>query len=993
MIYQDIQITVNQGLAVPDKSLYIFRGDSNIILNFKLVTPQYMLTKDNKDNLVTRFGVDNFELRLQLEKGYDKIIKGVTTEDGCCRTQLTQNAIQELRTGTYSYQITLIDDDANAIMTFPVCKAKLNILDRMSLTAEELAIPPGLIGEAIANLSLIADDGEVLQAFDSDGNYIKTDWKSGDLISANRLDKIEDAIDKVTNNFKTLNSTKANQSDLLIERKRIDNLTKLPDGSTSGDAELIDIRQGANGILYNTAGNAVRNQLTDINNEVQEIIDALGTESLRTVEFDLVESDIVYSTYYTSGTTLVGGKSYIKYVRPGEKYLLTSEVYANDEYGLAYLFDENDKLIKTYERYTTGMEMFIDYPITIAENAVKLIVSSSYKEVALKEPYYSFDWIHQNANDVQEIQKTLTTVSNSPKEPYLIEQNRLYLPSQSIDSGGTEIGSYNTNTYSVKPGERYVVTMKTVPSNNYGICTLYDSSGYYKGIIAKNTTDASISYNNYEFTIPDEIYIIKIGYNRTETLVFEKIDEIILQVVDSVQGLHDDLSSVHNILTSRTYTPVSYDSIEENTLYNANTGEKISFNGYDTINYTVEGGATYRISTYIVSNEAYAAAVFSNELKYLGKAYPFEGSTKIEDAIITVPESATMMKCCVTPGYETKLDKVTMTPIVDMDVYVSDMANEVINDILDDSGNLAPIYVIGYQLKDNVLDLSFKCGSDKDLVIQLRCKGGNNIFDFANESFINNSTHSPSIDFKSKQVIGTFGSDWHCPYIVGAVDNPDGDNTNTQGEHYKYFTGGNHQYNNTGSGSTATGRTSSIRFFMDGREKTQGVGYANRVEIKWTNLVQGYNTTKSDGSGREILQENHTMIFDGKTFHTHVELIPLEDIIMKTWYAFQGTLTAPTYNNVKFIGGSNRGIYSIGNGEAPTCGNGKACEMIFTGPEYGLKMSFDITYDMGAYEDYKKPFAFVADYGKAYFNTTNDPTPLYANCVYCIRGTYEFFRV
>jgi hypothetical protein len=151
MIYQDIEIIVNRGLAVPDEPLYIFRGDGNIILNFKLITPQYMISKNDKDNLVMRFEVDSFELRLQLEKGYDRIVKGVITKDGYCRTQLTNEVIQGLLPGTYTYQITLLDNDNNAVMTFPACIDKLNILDRISTNAKELPVPEGLSDETIAD--------------------------------------------------------------------------------------------------------------------------------------------------------------------------------------------------------------------------------------------------------------------------------------------------------------------------------------------------------------------------------------------------------------------------------------------------------------------------------------------------------------------------------------------------------------------------------------------------------------------------------------------------------------------------------------------------------------------------------------------------------------------------------------------------------------------------------------------------------------------------
>ena len=142
--------------------------------------------------------------------------------------------------------------------------------------------------------------------------YTKTTWRNNQspAINADNLNHIEEGVYEAhqdiaenTQNIESLTTqTGANTSAIALEKTqrqqadtaetlarenadnllsaRMDTFTQLPSGSTSGDAELIDIRVGADGVTYPTAGDAVRGQVTDLKSDIGDLTSSVfnGTD-------------------------------------------------------------------------------------------------------------------------------------------------------------------------------------------------------------------------------------------------------------------------------------------------------------------------------------------------------------------------------------------------------------------------------------------------------------------------------------------------------------------------------------------------------------------------------------------------------------------------------------------------------------------------------------------------------------------------------------------
>jgi hypothetical protein len=100
--------------------------------------------------------------------------------------------------GDYDFQIRLLNNDLSSRATLPPVSVGIRVIEPL---CEES------VNSAPVNYSRAVIDREVEGTFDEEGNYNKTDWGNGDIITDKKLNKIEDAI-------YTVNDSKATKDDI-----------------------------------------------------------------------------------------------------------------------------------------------------------------------------------------------------------------------------------------------------------------------------------------------------------------------------------------------------------------------------------------------------------------------------------------------------------------------------------------------------------------------------------------------------------------------------------------------------------------------------------------------------------------------------------------------------------------------------------------------------------------------------------------------------------
>ena len=152
------------------------------------------------------------------------------------------------------------------------------------------------------------------------------------------------------------------QTEISVLSARIDAFEQLAEGSTTGDAELMDIRTGFDGFTYTTAGDAVRGEDNIINYRITRILDPRNL---------LNTSHFVTSHYYSGGEYASGTYMYFvvpvtsgtDYVIPrGLRFLsdISAQIYSHADPNLPYTYTATytGDLYVTFIQTTSNLKMY-----------------------------------------------------------------------------------------------------------------------------------------------------------------------------------------------------------------------------------------------------------------------------------------------------------------------------------------------------------------------------------------------------------------------------------------------------------------------------------------------------------------------------------------------------------------------------------------------------------------------------------------------------------
>ena len=180
-ISKPLIVSINQDKTRPNEKMFIYRNDIGVDMYIELT------------NLTYKFdGSKNFKFANALFKTPSDIVYTVNNLaiiDGKIKFSFNEEVVSHIQEiGKYELQFQVFDIDKNRL-TIPSYYFEV----REPLGDTQIDFEEGIVDFAHVDYSYVTKDTSVALFAVEDG-YIKTNWQTGDLITSERMNNIEDGI-------------------------------------------------------------------------------------------------------------------------------------------------------------------------------------------------------------------------------------------------------------------------------------------------------------------------------------------------------------------------------------------------------------------------------------------------------------------------------------------------------------------------------------------------------------------------------------------------------------------------------------------------------------------------------------------------------------------------------------------------------------------------------------------------------------------------------
>lgn len=193
MIFTESTIKISNNVSKMDSTIVLYRGDKNVEIRFTILQSPFKYSNTVATNVIESTNASYGQLVIKTPNSKPPIFSEISaTKEGTVLFTITKEMIDEIEElGVYTFQIRLMDENKQSRVTIPPVENGIEIKEPIAIEDDNTT---NVVGLAKANYAVATLSDVDTPAFDDNGQYIKTNWNDGDIITNTSLNKIEDGI-------------------------------------------------------------------------------------------------------------------------------------------------------------------------------------------------------------------------------------------------------------------------------------------------------------------------------------------------------------------------------------------------------------------------------------------------------------------------------------------------------------------------------------------------------------------------------------------------------------------------------------------------------------------------------------------------------------------------------------------------------------------------------------------------------------------------------